>query len=77
MDREIKKKDELIDELIKQFKEFVNPYQVGGANYEEAQPLAEELAKLCEMETEYVAIEECPMASSGFMLKECEIKVKE
>lgn len=77
MDREVKKKDELIKEFIEQIKDFTDIYKVGGADYESAGALAEELDNLCGLDTEYVVVEECPMARSGFMIKPCEIKVKE
>ena len=76
MDREVKKKDELIKEFIEQIKDFTDIYNVGGADYEQASVLARELADLCELDTEYVVVEECQMAESGIMIKPCEIKVK-
>ena len=77
MEEDIKKKSVLAMELAEQIKEAVDRFNVGGADYEQAGALAEELDNLCSIDTEYVIIEECPMARSGIMIRPCEIKVKE
>lgn len=76
MDREVKKKSELMVELVEQLKRFLDPYQVGGADYEHAKPVADEIATLCEIESEFVVVEECPMAESGHLIKACEVKIE-